>query len=335
MVVNPNMSNHLLCSSGAKRRTCDAGLGREKNQGEATDWERAITIAPKQDVFCIADLAKLSLVNKNLKGEIRQDHVWRPFLHTNRLGFGNAGIVIDDSEWPDKNIPPLATLMLPPRIRGPIGPRSSVFYDFSHPEGHIARTRFNPETGVIEDLFKSVDGLSGSCVPRAVPIQCFTCDNGSFENYPDFVKHLKSSGYIRKMTRERHEIPEEWYDPRLYDDFDTMACFEQVHDLFEFKAKILRKLREPMSAFVVHRMDCVLQMLCRLHDIQNILDSTDIRASALQRLIRVVTDVAEESFTHHGVKGYCLAFLKDFESIVLDDGDIETNFRMVEAIQKG
>jgi hypothetical protein len=122
MVVNSNMSNRLLCSSIANpKAACDAGLGKEENQGEVTDCERAIAIALKQDVFCIADLARLSLTNKNLKGEVRQDHVWKPFLHTNRLGFGSPEIVIDDSKWPDKNIPPLAnhTLMIPDRIRGP------------------------------------------------------------------------------------------------------------------------------------------------------------------------------------------------------------------------
>jgi hypothetical protein len=89
MAVNSNMSNSLLCTSGAKHKRCNAGLGKERNQGEASDCECTITIALKQDVFCIADLSQLSLINKNLKGESRQVHVWKPLLHTNRLGFGS------------------------------------------------------------------------------------------------------------------------------------------------------------------------------------------------------------------------------------------------------
>jgi hypothetical protein len=372
MVVNCNMSNRLLYSSDEKRKTCDAGLGREENQGEATDCERAITIALKHDVFCIADLAQLSLINKNLKGEIRQDHVWKPFLHTNRLGFGSgfgsAEIVIDDSEWPDKNIPPLSnhTLMIPPRIRGPVAGHGAGY--FPHPEDTIAcsrniflvskqwigdpstmgytDSRFNGETGAIGDLFLSADGhvveTAGLGVravqlfylPRALPVHCSTCCNASFETYPAFVEHLKSSGHIRKMTRERDEIPEEWYDPRLCDDFDTMTNFEQVSALFEFKIKVLRKIREPMSDFAVHRMDNILELLCTFDNIQNILDSTDVRASALKRLIRVVTDVAEESFTHDGVKKYCLDVLKTgWESFTVYSGDNGTVGRMVAAIK--
>jgi hypothetical protein len=324
--VNSNMS-----SSGAKSITCDAGLGQEENQVEATDCERAITIALKQDVFCFADLVKLSLVNKNLNGEIRQDHVWKPFLHTNRLGFGNAGIVIDDSEWPDKNIPPLEnhTLMIPPRIRVPVSQRLLIRYhpkkvrDISpHPEevrGDLnLGPRFNQETGAIADLVENWDGtsLTYRYLPHPLPVQCSICCNGFFENNPDFVRHLKSSGHIRRMTIYRYGDIEvdEWYDPRLYDDFDTMTCFEQVHALFEFKAKVLRKLRGPMSDLVIQRMDDMLKRLCISNNIQNILDSTDERAGARKRLIRAVTDMAEEYFTHHGVKECCLDFLKDFLS---------------------
>jgi hypothetical protein len=139
MVVNSNISNRLLCSSAAKRKACDAGLGKEENQVEATDCERAIAIALKHDVFCVADLSQLPLINKNLNGEIRQDHVWKPFLHANRLGFGSTEVVIDDSKWPDNNIPPLAnhTLLIPPRIRGPIVPDTKRSC-FPHPKDTIA-----------------------------------------------------------------------------------------------------------------------------------------------------------------------------------------------------
>jgi hypothetical protein len=341
MVVNSNTSNHLLCSSRAKRKACDAGLGKEESQGEATDCERAIAIALKQDLFCIADFAQLSLINKNLRGEIRQDHVWKPFLHTNRLGFGSREIVIDDSKWPDKNVPPRAnhTLMIPPRIRGPRRGYSGSY--FPHPKDTIALScnvvilcssrldldgitdsRFNQETGAVEDLFCSLDGLDTRNIrdvrvdellylPRALPVQCPTCCNASFETYPAFVKHLKSSGHIRKMTRERDEIPEEWYDPRLCDDFDTLTTFEQVSALFEFKAKVLRKLRERMDDSTVFCMDQLLEGFCDSHHCDNILDSIFVRDSALKRLIRALKEVAEDSFTHHGVKEYCLEFLKE------------------------
>jgi hypothetical protein len=345
------MSNRLLCSSGTKRKACDAGLGKEENQGEATDCERAITIALKHDVFCIADLAQLSLINKNLKGEIRQDHVWKPFLHTNRLGFGSA-LVIDDSNWPDKNIPPLEnhTLMIPPRIPGPI-------QDDRIPEPiqedrviDSLFSRFNQETGAIEDhlityLYDPViemSGLETAYLPRALPVQCsICCSNDSFETYPAFVNHLKSSGHVRKMTRkryERDEIPEEWYDPRLYDDFDTMTNFEQVRALFEFKAKVLRKLREPMSDFVIQRMDHMLERLCIANNTQHILDSTDARDRALKRLIRGATDLAEKNFAHHGVgKHYCLSFLQEewgsFFKLAQRDDSGRMGRLIIEAIQ--
>jgi hypothetical protein len=41
-----------------------------------------------------------------------------------------------------------------------------------------------------------------------------------------------------------------------------------------------------------------------------ILDSTHVRASALKRLIRAVTDMVEHDFTHHGARENCLHFLQ-------------------------
>jgi hypothetical protein len=67
------------------------------------------------------------------------------------------------------------------------------------------------------------------------------------------------------MYTKEYEIPEEWYDPRLFDDFDAMTNFEQVSALIEFKAKVLRKLsklREPMRDFAIHHMDQMLEVLC-------------------------------------------------------------------------
>jgi hypothetical protein len=134
------------------------------------------------------------------------------------------------------------------------------------------------------------------------------------------------------MYRECDEITEEWYDPRLCDDFYIMTNFEQVSALFEFKAKVLRKLREPMSAFAVHRMDYLLQGFCILHNIHTFMDSTaDVRAGALKRLIRAFTDVAADHFTHHGVKQCCLVFLKEEGELVFIF-DSELMDRMVEAI---
>jgi hypothetical protein len=166
--------------------------------------------------------------------------------------------------------------------------------------------RFNPKTGAIEDACAGVDAFF--YMPRTLPVQCFICCNGSFETHPGFLNHLKSSGHIRKFIRKWDEIPEEWHDPRICDDFDTMTNFEQVTALFEFKAKVLRKLREPMSDLAVDRMDQELEELCISEGIQCILDSTDVRASALKRLIRVAKDVAEDNFTHYGVNGYCCLY---------------------------
>jgi hypothetical protein len=138
------------------------------------------------------------------------------------------------------------------------------------------------------------------------------------------------------MTIERDEIPEEWYDPRLCDDFYTMTNFEQVSALFEFKAKVLRKLREPLSDLAVHRVDVLLEAFCILNDIQNISDSTAyVRAGALKRLIQAFTDVAADHFTHYGVKFLCLDFLKEEggNSFLRFDIDSETMDRMVEAIK--
>jgi hypothetical protein len=101
--------------------------------------------------------------------------------------------------------------------------------------------------------------------PHTLPVlQCSTCCcNASFETYSAFVKHLKSSGHIQKRNRECDENPEEWYNLRLCDDFNTMMNFK-VSALFKLKAKVLRKLGEPRRDFSDHHMDHVL--------IQNILD---------------------------------------------------------------
>jgi hypothetical protein len=91
------------------------------------------------------------------------------------------------------------------------------------------------------------------------------------------------------MHREEYEIPEKWYDPRLPDDFDAMTNFEQVSALFKFKAKVLRKLREPMSDFAIHHMDDMVEVFCVYNNVSHILDTTDERAGVLKYLIRVVT----------------------------------------------
>lgn len=238
--------------------------------------EAAVVVALKLAVPYIKaarDLAALSGVNHELLQDIRsQDTLWKPFVpkfpcHDKPLEYSGGRL----SDNPRLARHQLSRLLIPTRQHGPIRDHYTATI---HNRDRVARrhdpklvlqirstgsdgtVRLNPETGVLQDLFRPAHfGLQFGLpqgeyawLDRSFPCTCDTCHNTTIGSTDEMIAHCATFEHLNASSENYGgPIPEEFVDPRHQLGFDEKSTFEKAKELNLYRSKVLRLLKAPLD----------------------------------------------------------------------------------------
>jgi len=279
------------------------------------------------EVFTLADLQTLMNTNKAMMMFLSEEcnGSWKKqFLNGKNKILPDPSFIISDRHWPGPYIPgeyDCIDLRIPlrPRARTKKRPgRYSCYPDRNDlaTKGHVMatsihssilpRTRFNKETGVLEDLFHPAHekrrNRTDVYIPRPLPIVCYDCGGITCTSYEELVDHCRSLEHQLATIPPDRRIPmKKYWDPRCNKNFTDKTPFHQVKALFTYRQIVLDFLRAPMDSAGIQNMEVELQYLKR----NAIVNEFSAENLTIEQVTDVCVDVVVDSFLENGMKDSC------------------------------
>jgi hypothetical protein len=175
-----------------------------------------------------------------------------------------------------------------------------------------------------------IDPAHGNAVwvPRPLPIDCPACGGLEFHSHAQLLAHVKTFAHQQNMAEPEERIPDAFVDPRVFDDsFSRLDNFARVGALFEYKQRVLRKLRAPMNDADVANMGRIQSTTLQAvaSHLTDVLDEAELERiwnlCTIDRVTQILVDWTVNDFLDRG-QGCCYrdVIVRGWESFRLPPG---------------